>query len=300
MSRGFKFIVLIIGILAISVFLTPVVYHVLPFFKFEKILKRLIMIFFVASAFIYALMKRKKNNGKWISEEALREYGLDFRLPWLRLIGWGFLVGIVAVSMVIIPDLIFGPRYLRHPILLQDVIERFFKGLLSGVVVGFIEEFFFRGFIYQNVLRKIGVFKSILVTSIFYSLVHFLNYGQIFVPENPGLADAFRLLAGYLEPMVFRTREILPLFVGLLIFGVALNVLVMRSGSLFMSIGLHAGAVFLVKFEASFVRKGLEDYYHPFFGNPSHYDGWYEWLILSLLVFMIWWLGRRFQTQAHS
>ena len=293
MSRAFKFFVVVIAIFALSVFLTPFIYAVLkPFFKFERIFNRLVMIFTIAAAALYVFWSKRKGRG-FLDSEVWREYGFDFSKPWKRLFQYGFLMGALTVIMLAIAEVAFGPRYLREPLLLQDIVERFFKGMLSGMIIGIVEEFFFRGFIYVNLARKIGSWFAVILGSIFYSICHFFDNGQVFIPQNPSFRDAIRLMFGYLEPLAKRPDVIFPEFMGLFLFGLLLNIAFVRTRSIFLSIGVHAGAVFLIKFQYSFVRSGPEDIFHPLFGHFPYYDGRIEWLVLTLLGFLVWWFAPR-------
>ena len=298
MNNGFKFLLVLIAIFVLSVVLTPPIYAILfpisSFFKFERIFNRLIMVFSVVAACLFAIGPRIRKGGTFWDPEAWREYGFDFSKPWKKLFGYGFLGGALTILILAVLEVVFGPRYLRQPILIQDIIERFGKGMLSGMTVGIVEEFFFRGFIFTQLRRKMGsVFGPLILTSAFYSAAHFFNNGQIFVPPHPTIADAMHLLVGYLEPILKRPSVIFPEFTGLFLFGVLLNEAFVRTRSLFLPIGLHAGAVFLIKFQYSFVRPGPPDVYHPLFGKVPYYDGPIEWQLLLILGFAVWCLTRR-------
>lgn len=293
MSKPFKFFVVLVAILVLSVLLTPLVHAVLhPFFRFERIFNRLVMMFSVLAAALYVLKSEKKRRGLF-DVEAWQEYGFDFTKPWKRLFRWGFFMGALTVAALAVVEVGFGPRLVREPFLVQDIMERFFKGMLSGMTVGIVEEFFFRGFIYVNLSRRVNNWVAILLTSVFYSICHFFDNGQIFVPQNPSFSDAMRLMFGYVEPLVKRPQVIFPEFMGLFLFGVLLNIAFIRTRSIFHSIGIHAGAVFLIKFQYSFVRSGPEDVLHPLFGHFPYYDGRVEWLVLVLLGFVVWWIAPR-------
>ena len=121
--------------------------------------------------------------------------------------------------------------------------------------------------------------SALFLTSFLYALVHFLDNGQISIPPNPTFYDAIFLVFGYLEPIVARPLQIFPEFFGLFLFGLLLNTAFLKTRSLFPGIGIHAGAVFLIKFQNSFVRKGFEAYYW-FIGNTPLYDGIFEWILL--------------------
>ncbi len=289
MSKVFQLILVMLLIFAGSIFLTPFLHSILPMFKFEQIFNRLIMVFTIAAA-IFVIRGQRRGNNVPIGRGFWRENGFDFSAPWKKLLLYGFLCGCLSVAFIIGWEVAFGPRYLRHPLLLQDIVERFFKGMLSGGVVGIVEEFFFRGFIFNYLQKRMPAILAVLLASAFYSLTHFLNNGQVFIPQNASIGDAFRLVFGYLEPFQNRWAEIFPQFFGLFVFGIVLCISFMRTKSLFLSIGIHAGAVFAIKFQHSFVRQPLGNLNYPFFGKSLDYDGSFEWMVLALLGFVLWFI----------
>jgi uncharacterized protein len=212
------------------------------------------------------------------------------------LFGLGFLVGGFMVLNISLIELIWGPRYVRDPWALSDILTRFAKGFVGGVAVGIIEEFFFRGFIYKRLEAKMKRWLAVILANVFYAATHFLDNGQIFIPDNPSFKDGVRLLFGYLEPLAFQWAHIGPQFVGLFIFGVVLTMAFLRTRSLFLSIGVHAGAVFVIKWQNAFLRKGPDDF-HPFYGSTPVYDGPVEWLVLAAYAFLIYWLAKRYNTE---
>lgn len=292
MSKTFKLVLLALAIFALSTILAPPIYSLLPMFKFPKVFNRLIMIFGVAAAVLFVLISARKKKRGIFERESWREYGFDFSASWRRLFLYGFLVGALTVALMAAVEVAFGPRYLRYPLLLQDIVERFFKGMLSGMTIGMIEEFFFRGFIFSQLKKRMNIWIALIVTNAFYSSVHFFDNGQVFVPKDPLVGDGIRLLFGYLEPIVKRPLDILPEFVGLFLFGIVLNIAFIETRSLFFSIGIHAGTVFLIKFQDSFIREGPETY-HRYFGSLPYYDGVFEWFALALLGCVVWWLTRK-------
>ena len=289
MNKTLKFFLVVFVIVSLSAVLAPIFYYFLSsYFHFDNIFNRLIMVFTVASAVLFILIPNLKK-GSTFKSETWRPYGFDFNFSWQRLFAYGFLAGAFFVVILAITEVAFGPRYLRSPLMLQDIIERFIKGMTSGLIVGIVEEFLFRGFIYGHLQKKMNVFAAVVVASAFYSLCHFFENGQISLPEHPTVWDSLRLLVGYLEPLVMRPQIIAGEFIGLFLFGVILNLAFARTQSIFMSIGIHAGAVFMIKWQNSFVRLG-PDVENHFFGKSPYYDGPFEWVMLVVLGFFIWWL----------
>jgi len=134
MKSAVKLAVVMLAVFGVSVVLTPILAPILPMFKFEKIFNRLIMVFTISAA-VLAVMKAKVSP---------QQYGFDFSVPWKRLAVYGFLGGFLFVATVTVVEVLWGPRYLREDTVIFDILQRFGKGMLSGVIVGIVEEFFFR------------------------------------------------------------------------------------------------------------------------------------------------------------
>jgi membrane protease YdiL (CAAX protease family) len=271
----------IIAILVLSTVLTPLVHAALnPWFKFEKIFNRLVMLFALIAAACFVRVRHESWQG----------YGFDFKQPVRRLAAYGFLMGFLMVFLITVYETAFGPRHLREPIFFSDILQRFLKGFASGAAVGIAEEFFFRGFLFIQLEKKWKTQAALILTSAFYSLSHFFDNGQIFIPSKPDLGDAVRLLLGYLEPFALRPLEILPEFIGLFLFGILLSLAFLRTGrSLFVPIGIHAGSVFCIKFQNAFLRKGDETF-SLWLGSAPHYDGLFEWLfLLGICALLYFW-----------
>lgn len=298
MNRAFKFVLVIFGILSLSAVLAPVFFTFLSdYFNFDNIFNRLFMVFTIAAVVLFILIPNMKK-GIAFDRDAWLQYGFDFTQNWKRLFIYGFLTGTFFVAIVAVMEVAFGPRTLRSPWIFQDILERFGKGMLSGMMVGIIEEFFFRGFIYGFLRKKLNGFFAVTVASAFYSLCHFFENGKILMPEYPGVWDSLRLFVGYLEPLVMRPGTILNEFIGLFLFGLILNMAYVRTRSLFMSIGIHAGAVFFIKWQHSFFRSGADNEY-PFFGKHPYYDGSFEWTATILLGIVVWFLTRKGSVSSH-
>jgi len=119
---------------------------------------------------------------------------------------------------------------------------------MSALAVGVIEEFFFRGAILGVVLRTAKPFAALVFVSAFFSIVHFLK-----PPDGLKIADAEvgwgtgfwligQIFARFGNP-VFIAAEFATLFA----VGWVLGMARLRTHSLWLAIGLHAGWVFSLK-----------------------------------------------------
>ena len=272
MKSFFKFLFIFGIILLLSAFLAPILFDFLPF-KFERIFNRLVMIFSITAAFFFVR----------IGPETFRRYGLDWQTNSSPLLLKGFVLGVFTLIFLLGIEIAGGAvTWNPKPFQLGLYAGTIAKALLTGLVVGAIEEFFFRGFVYSW-LRDRGkwhVIPNVALVSVFYSLVHFISKNRPFIGPDPGFKDSLLLMSAPFRALM-AWPEIWPHALGLFLFGVILNLLVIRTGSLYPSIGLHAGCVFVVKSDALFV---------DFLGRNSHLwagsamvDGLVSWIVLILL-----------------
>ncbi|MCX6900229.1 MAG: CPBP family intramembrane metalloprotease [Verrucomicrobia bacterium] len=109
------------------------------------------------------------------------------------------------------------------------------KPLAVGVGVGVFEEFFFRGVLFGALRRDWGVAQALWVSSLLYAGLHFWS-----APPAQ--------MAG-----------VLPAMVSLTALGALLAWCYVRSGSLFLSIGVHAGAVAALRILLAVTEDGGEN-----------------------------------------
>lgn len=281
MKSFLKFLLIVGGILFLSAVLAPILFKFLPF-KFEKIFNRLVMIFSLASIFIFVRMDREKLAGYGL-------YGAP-RIP--ALLTAGFAGGFLTLVLVTFVKLAAGAARFEMEPLSWEWILKPLSVLFSAFLIGLIEEFFFRGVVYQSMVRQFRwpVWASVLGTSVFYSIVHFVSVKKPFIGPDPGIADSLKLVAAPLASLA-GWPEFWRGAVGLLIFGVVLNLLSIRSRSLFMSIGLHAGCVFFVKLDGFMVE--FSNHAPLLWGSAKMYDSISGWIALTLMGFLLVWAAGR-------
>jgi uncharacterized protein len=147
-----------------------------------------------------------------IEKRSLADYGLALRDGAGRHFFWGLVWGLCVFSgvMVLIAMLhgfSFGGLALHGPALLQYAS----LWAISFLLVGFVEEFLFRGYVQFTLTEAIGFWPAAVVWSLAFGTVHLLNPG-----EN---------LAGALEVFLFAIFACLTLH---------------RTGALWFAIGFHA------------------------------------------------------------
>jgi len=150
------------------------------------------------------------------------------------------------------------------------------QALIGGLLVGFLEETFFRGAVFAAIRRRGGLAPAVLWSSALYAVLHLLKPGAL----PPGVpfdwAGSWAMFTGvFLD--VFQWRH-LDTALALMMVGIFLALVREGTGHIGWCIGLHAGWVFVIQ-----LTRRLTD------GNPSSdlafltgdYDGIIGWLSLA-------------------
>jgi len=219
--------------------------------------------------------------------ESLSQVGLGWRKESFRLLAAGFLSGIFLAGTITLVQLGLGARFWH----VQETdwghwVGFFLKGLGAGFLIGTLEEFFFRGFLFLTLTELWTRKAGLIVTNLIYALVHFFPKGGPLLGPEPTAADSFRILGAVV--LTWFRPEILPALFGLFLFGLLLSFVFLRTGSLFPAIGVHAGAVFTLKLNRRFLPE-LSQKMGMLSGSKNLYDGIAGLLILALALL---WLGK--------
>lgn len=154
------------------------------------------------------------------------------------------------------------------------------KALLPAVIVSLLEEWLFRGLVLGLWLRTATPLRACIGSALLFSFLHFLKPPADIADPNHVLAG-FRLLGCILghfaQPEFFFTE-----FLTLTIVGLILNWARLRTGALWLSIGLHTGWVLAFKAYNLFYRQPKEHWLKPWGIGESMLSGLMP--LLALLV----------------
>ncbi len=220
--------------------------------------------------------------------------GLGYGLPrseFLRDIarGWfsGFLI-LVALSAAL---LIFGIRELK-PLTEEFVpllVQTFLVALIAGLLVGFIEETFFRGGLFGAIRKNNSFAVTLILSSLFYALLHFIK------PLSPAEGEPFvwysglEILSGAFSQ--YTEWETFDSFLALFGLGAFFAIVRERTGNIAYCIGLHAAFVFVIKMVKKFTSVDHDASLGFLVGN---YDGMIGYLsaagllIHTIVVYRYW------------
>lgn len=208
---------------------------------------------------------------------------------WQRALIRGLLFGALILTGLVIALLLSGAReFTPRDITPALVVNYALSGLASGLAVGLIEEFFFRGPMHSGARRQLSFWPTALLIGVFYSMVHFMR------PIAP-LGEEITL--GVALDMMFggfaRLGDfagIADRFVALLVAGVFLSMVRERTGSIVWAIGIHAGWVMIIKLGKK-LTVTAPDAANAWLVSGDGITGWLSTAWMALIAAAYWYLS---------
>ncbi|HET8563228.1 MAG TPA: CPBP family intramembrane glutamic endopeptidase [Candidatus Binatia bacterium] len=207
------------------------------------------------------------------------------------------LASMIALVLVMTIDDVFTP-YFR--LSLSASVERGTKALLAAFTVAFLEAIFFQGIVFKGLYETASPYRAYVITNVFFAAIHFIQPGEksVLTDFDPwaGLHYLVNSFGRFLDP-----ATLLPGFIGLFLIGLVLSYAFVRTGTLYLSIALHAGWVFSIKTVRVFGDYTREDL-GWFFGStdPKIASGIVTWIgigIVGLVVHVVTQHRARLTTQ---
>jgi membrane protease YdiL (CAAX protease family) len=159
---------------------------------------------------------------------------------------------------------------------------RFATALATGLAVSLVEEPVFRRFLLQKLSMRGSVALGAVLSSLLYSLVHYLRPAEVPLQADYALADSAAVYQNILENVLRPLSDPAP-GIGLFLLGLFLCAVV-RRGGLAWTIGIHAGVVYYVKVDFCVL------YWNPvgrhfYFGSfDVLYDGAMFWIVCGAFL----------------
>ncbi|HUY25780.1 MAG TPA: CPBP family intramembrane glutamic endopeptidase [Candidatus Binataceae bacterium] len=116
------------------------------------------------------------------------------------------------------------------------------KYLASAIVIGILEEGFFRAFLFTGMCDDFGRPGALAASSAVYALAHLVRSPAHFYVTGLDLTAGLRTLAGC-GAQLAHPASAMPTLLGLFLLGIVLAEAYVVTGSVYFSIGLHSGFV---------------------------------------------------------
>ena len=204
-------------------------------------------------------------------------------------IGWAaaLLTISVGIAWALASDRL-GPTLNEYSFISVGTLTAFTGGLTAAA----IEEMFFRGMMLHSLTATLGRSMAVVTSSAAYALVHLLVSDRTFVwtgwSIGTGFSYLFQAVGRQLEPA--SVGPLLGLFLG----GVVLALVVSKTRSLYLAIGIHAGwaFVFQVMFHATRVIGDIPSTPHFARRNFLLGTGWVWAVMVFSGLLAVWWIRR--------
>jgi uncharacterized protein len=195
----------------------------------------------------------------------------------------GWILAVLSMSLLVTlmtATQVFTPFFRLS---LADSLSQVASAFSAGIFAGTLEEVFFRGILFFGLRQNGRPLRAYMLANLFYSVLHFVKPGEAYFLNGVEPLAGFRHLFTTFEPFL-HPLPLLPGILGLFLIGVILSYALVRTGSLYLSIGLHAGWVFALKIIRVFGNFTREDLGWAFGStDPKIVSGLATWLGILLV-----------------
>ncbi len=253
-------------------------------FRFQKYFDRAAMV--AALLLVWPL-------ARWLQIRGWPDLGLQPDRRWRQHLLAGFLIATVVVAAMAWSFVHFGV-YRFRPAGQWGKLPMF---ALSAATVAVLEECLFRGAILGLLRRTLPAYGALFATTVLFAVVHFLKPDDAFDPGTIHWLSGFALIPHAFHQFA-EPQTLLAGLTTLFALGWLLGEAALRTRALWMSIGLHAGVVF-VKLSFSALSKRRETYL-PWIGRELQIGLVPVGALLLACLIVILWLAHESRRQSAS
>ncbi len=295
MKKYKKLILLFLIIIAFSCIISPIVKIPLDFmlertnflteavdykdgvYDFGKVMRRVLML---AALIVFIFF------GKSLKIVTLISSAIRLRQGFFRQFLFGFLMAGISLLIYYSLAILFGAWIIHVDFDSAGIIvSKIIKYVLLGCLIGFIEEAFFRGFILQSFMEDMSLPVAVCACSLIYSMLHFFR-ADVHVATGFQAFVGFTTIIQFFKPLFFQFIKNLPSIIGLFLVGVVLSYAFIQTKSLYLSIGLHSGWIFMMKADGLFLVR-IREMWGWFFGDSKLVTGILVWFFLLCILVVI-------------
>lgn len=274
------FCLLVSGALLLGALLAYPLYLLLPGIPFGSLAGRSSLIAGLLASLLYV---------RWTMPLTLAAIGYSRPANgWWRALAQGFVAGIVIMAMLATTLVLLGLSAIDDE---ASFTPAFFalallKGLMAGIGASLVEETLFRGALFSALYARINLLWAILLSSLLYAAVHFLDY-----PEPAGAIHWYTGLVLFPQALAqLASPVILDHFMTLFLLGVLLALIRWRDGHIWRAFGLHAGIVMTMKLHSYTTDRVADHSLDWLLNDYSSRLGWLSaaCMLVSLIVYTVY------------
>jgi len=246
---------------------------------FERVVSRTILV--LAVLLLYPTCK-------WLKINSLADLGF-VQSRSIQYFSQAWCLGILMLAPISAIYLMCGFRLPESasPALIT-VLNALVSATVSGILIGLIEESIFRGLLQSQISRYLRTFSTIIIVSIIYSSVHFLQVPEESSSNPVSWYSGFILLSSAIGHLANLTT-FMDAWSGLFLAGVFLSLVRLQSDNLVWCMGIHAGWVTHIKLFKEFTDRDNSAACAGYASNYDNYVGELSslWLVIVLVIWAI-------------
>ncbi|EXJ16710.1 CPBP family intramembrane glutamic endopeptidase [Imhoffiella purpurea] len=217
------------------------------------------------------------------------------RAELLRSLVTGWSIGVAILILLVVVLLVLKIRVPDPGVeIWPGFAGKALQALIGGLLIGVLEETFFRGALYTAIRRRDGLRSAVIWSSLLYAALHFMKPSALPAGTALDWAGALSMcLHAVLDLFQWKNLDSL---LALFLVGVFLSLVRERSGHIGWCIGMHAGWVFVIQ---STRRLTDGDPASPWSFLVGDYDGTIG-LLAAAWIGALAWLFWRFSARMRS
>ncbi len=205
------------------------------------------------------------------------------RRMWWRSLMYGSLIGSAMLIVIVLALLTLTIRIPNPPpTIWLELFPKLTQALLGGLLIGLMEETFFRGALYSAIRAREGIHAAIIGSALLYAAIHFLKPGALPVDAVLNSNTAWFLFTHTFTDAL--NWHQLDSFTTLLFCGILLALIREHSGHIGWCVGIHAGWVLVIQLTRWLTDNNSNA---PLANLVGHYDGIIGWLAALWIGFII-------------
>ena len=226
--------------------------------------------------------------------------GLGYGLPrpeFMRELLRGLLVGSAILIVLALALQILGVRVMKSSVddILYVVVRAALSGIVSGLLIGFIEETFFRGGLFGAIRKHNGFLLTMLLSSLLYAALHFIKPEELPPGEAHQWFGGLTMLYGAFS--VYTEWKTFDSFLALFVLGAMFALIRERTGNIAYCIGLHAGFVFIIKIVRKMTRENDDSSLSLLVGDYNGIIGYLSAVVILIYTLILYKRWRRPELQ---
>ncbi len=250
--------------------------------KLNKIVSKAVLILLIIS--IYPIMR-------WL-KYSKEDIGFNEKPIFFKQFKQGFVVGMLTLLPVLMTLYLLDINMLKESAdwSLFTISKRLVVAIFLGSLISFAEEPLFRGVLLTSVVRKIGLWSGVAISSLCYAALHFIKPKIIIPFQQVDFFDGFKQLGMDALHHLFNP-DILPAFAALFMVGSFLAIIRQKVGlGLGFCVGCHAAWVTQIKMSKRYFQANPDS---DWVWLTSPYDGIIGplvafWMFLLIVIYLVY------------